>query len=175
MWLLQLTTLRPPSLQVRSHGARAMGLLRRGGPAPRWRARSLEAGLLRLRAAHARTSACGEWGGGGSPPFPARHAPCAHARAEEGTRAEGRNGAPRRRAHRLAHVPLLPRAMCGRQAMTHARAAPAAPATGDFCRPHRPPRLSGASRSPTNPRGFRREHFFHPPLYVRGQDHARTI
>ena len=33
-------------------------------------------------------------------------------RAEEGTRAEGRNGAPRRRAHRLAHVPLLPRAMC---------------------------------------------------------------
>ena len=32
-----------------------MGLLRRGGPAPRWRARSLEAGLLRLRAAHLRT------------------------------------------------------------------------------------------------------------------------
>ena len=36
-----------------------MGLLRRGGPAPRWRAWSLEAGLLRLRAEHARTSACG--------------------------------------------------------------------------------------------------------------------
>ena len=35
--------------------ARAMDLLGRGGPAPRWRARSLEAGLLRLRAAHLRT------------------------------------------------------------------------------------------------------------------------
>ena len=45
----------PPSLQVRSHGACAIGLLGRGGPAPSWRARSLEAGLLRLRAAHART------------------------------------------------------------------------------------------------------------------------
>ena len=31
-----------------------MGLILRGGPAPRRRARSLEAGLLRLRAAHAR-------------------------------------------------------------------------------------------------------------------------
>ena len=35
--------------------ARAMDLLGRGGPAPRWRTRSLEAGLLRLRAAHLRT------------------------------------------------------------------------------------------------------------------------
>ena len=47
-----------PSLQVRSHGARATGLLGRGGPAPSWRARSLEAGLLRLRAG-TRTRTCG--------------------------------------------------------------------------------------------------------------------
>ena len=45
-----------------------MGLIGRGGPAPRRRARSLEAGLLRLHAAHARTRPhAGKWGGGGSP------------------------------------------------------------------------------------------------------------
>ena len=64
----------PPSLQVRSHGARAMGLIGRGGPAPRRRARSLEAGLLLLRlrpAHHARTRPhAGKWGGGGSPSLP---------------------------------------------------------------------------------------------------------
>ena len=36
-----------------------MGLLGRGGPVPRWRARSLEAGFLRLCAAHARAHAGG--------------------------------------------------------------------------------------------------------------------
>ena len=69
----EVTALSPPSLQVRSHGARAMGLIGRGGPAPRRRARSLEAGLLllRLRAAHARTRPhAGKWGGGGSPSLP---------------------------------------------------------------------------------------------------------
>jgi hypothetical protein len=68
-----VTALSPPSLQVRSHGARAMGLIGRGGPAPRRRAWSLEAGLLplRLRAAHARTRPhAGKWGGGGSPSLP---------------------------------------------------------------------------------------------------------
>ena len=46
----------------------------------------------------------GKWGGGGSPSFPARHAPCARARAEEGARAVGRNGSPRHRARRLARA-----------------------------------------------------------------------
>ena len=52
-----------------------MGLIgRRGGPAPRRRARSLEAGLLRLRAAHARTCPhAGKWGGDGSPSLVTRH------------------------------------------------------------------------------------------------------
>ena len=46
-----MTALLPPSFQVRSHGARAVGLIGRGGPALRRRPRSLEAGLLlRLRA-----------------------------------------------------------------------------------------------------------------------------
>jgi len=40
-------------------GARAMGLLGRGGPVPRGRARSLEAGFLRLCDAHARAHAGG--------------------------------------------------------------------------------------------------------------------
>ena len=92
-----------------------MGLIRRGGPTPRRRARSLEAGLLRLRAEHACTSVhvrphAGKWDGGGSPSFPARHAPCAHAWAEEGTRAAGRNGAPRHRARRLARARPAPTA-----------------------------------------------------------------
>ena len=66
----------------------------------------------------------------------------------------------------LAHVPLLPRAMCGRRAMAHARAAAAAPATGDFRRPHRPSRTSGAARSTTNSRDCRREKTFYPSLYA---------
>ena len=45
--------------KVRSHGARAMGLLGRGGPVPRGRARSLEAGFLRLCDTHARAHAGG--------------------------------------------------------------------------------------------------------------------
>ena len=71
------------------------------------------------------------------PSFQARHAPCARAWAEEGARLAGRNGAPRHRARRLAHAPLLPRATCGR-AMHGARArcsfAPALPAD-DSARP----------------------------------------
>ena len=51
-----------------------MGLIGRGGPAPRRRARSLEAGLLRLRAAHARTRPhAGKWGGGVSPSLVTHH------------------------------------------------------------------------------------------------------
>ena len=51
-----------------------MGLIERGGPAPRRRARSLEAGLLRRRAAHARTLPhAGKWGGGGSPSLVTRN------------------------------------------------------------------------------------------------------
>ena len=98
----EVTALSPPSLQVRSHGARAMGLIGRGGPAPRRRARSLEAGLLllRLRAAHARTCPhAGKWGGGGSPSLPCV-APCArvsragaYMRMDEARRA--RAGRPR--------------------------------------------------------------------------------
>ena len=74
-----------------------MGLLRRGGPAPRWQARSLEAGLLRLHAEHARTSAArgeevGRVGGGWwwiSLLLPG--APCAmRARSGRGRRARGR-------------------------------------------------------------------------------------
>ena len=78
---------------------------------------------------------------------------------EEGTRAAGRNDPPRHRARRLAHVPLLPRAMYGRRAMAHARAAAAAPATGGFRRLHRPWRATARSDRPqtTNSRGFRRE------------------
>jgi hypothetical protein len=46
----EVTALLPSSLQVRSHGARAVGLIGRDGPALRRRPRSLEAGLLlRLR------------------------------------------------------------------------------------------------------------------------------
>ena len=48
-------------------------------------------------------------------------APYARARAEDDTRAAGRNDAPRHRARRFAHAPLLPRATCGR-AMAHVRA-----------------------------------------------------
>ena len=59
-----------------------MGLIGRGGPAPRWRARSLEAGLLRLRAAHARTRPhAGKWGGGGSPSLVTRHTRVVRGRA----------------------------------------------------------------------------------------------
>jgi len=59
-----------------------MGLLGRGGPAPSWRARSLEAGLLRLRAAHARTCPhVGKWGGGGSPSLVTRHTRVVRGRA----------------------------------------------------------------------------------------------
>ena len=60
-----------------------MGLLGRGGPAPRWRARSLEAGILRLRAAHARTRPhAGKWGGGGgSPSLVTRHTRVVRGRA----------------------------------------------------------------------------------------------
>ena len=57
----------------------------------------------------------------------------------------------------LAHVPLLPRAMCGRRAMAHARAAAAAPATGDSRRPRRSSRTSGAVGSTPQTRDFRRE------------------
>ena len=47
----EVTALLPSSLQVRSRGARAVGLIGRDGPALRRRPRSLEAGLLlRLRA-----------------------------------------------------------------------------------------------------------------------------
>ena len=81
-----------------------MGLLRRGGPAPRWRARSLEAGSCGCVLSTRVRPHAGKWGGGRSTSFPARHAPCAHARAELGTRAAGRNGAPRHRARRLARA-----------------------------------------------------------------------
>ena len=84
-----------------------MGLIGRGGPAPRRRARSLEAGLLllRLRAAHARTRPhAGKWGGGGSPSLPCV-APCARvSRAGAHMRMDG-DGAPRRRARRVPHGP----------------------------------------------------------------------
>ena len=104
----EVTALSPPSLQVRSHGARAMGLIGRGGPAPGRRARSLEAGLLlllRLRAAHARTRPhAGKWGGGGSSSLPSV-APCARvSRAGAHMRMDG-DGAPRRRARRVPHGP----------------------------------------------------------------------
>ena len=80
-------------------------------------------------AEHARISArtrahAGKWDSGGSPSFPARHAPCARARTGEGMRAASRNGASRHRARRLAHVPLLPRALL-------ASALPADSAWGD--------------------------------------------
>ena len=49
----------PPGAMVRFHGARTTGLLGRGGPAPSWRARSLEAGLLLRLCAGTRTRTCG--------------------------------------------------------------------------------------------------------------------
>ena len=103
------------SLQTRWACSEVANSVARGGPP--------------ATAERARTSTCGDkWGGGGSPSFSAcaqaRHAaPCASARAEEGARAAGRNGAPRQRARHLTHAPLLPCAACGRRAMTHARAA----------------------------------------------------
>ena len=48
----------PPSILVRYRGARATGLLRRGGPTSRRRTRPFEAGLLRLLAHHARPACC---------------------------------------------------------------------------------------------------------------------
>jgi hypothetical protein len=75
------------------------------GPVPRRRARSLEAGLLRLRAAHARTRPhAGKWGGGGSLSLPC-DAPYARvSRAGAHMRMDG-DGAPRRRARRVPHAP----------------------------------------------------------------------
>ena len=104
-----------------------------------------------------------------------------HARAlgQRKARARARQAATARpaiaHAASLAHVPLLPGAMCGRRAMAHTRAAAAAPATGDFRRPHRSSRTPGAVRSAANSRGFRREKNVLPTsVRVRGQDHART-
>ena len=106
-----------PRLGARESAETRIRAARRGG-APRCCARRA-AHAHSARKAHASTRKWAE--GGGSPSFQARHAPCARARAEEGTRVAGSSGAPRHCARRFAHAPLLPRATCGR-AMAHARA-----------------------------------------------------
>ena len=137
-----------------------------------------EAGLLRggelgrsrrascgcVLSTHVRPHA-GKWGGGGGSPYlpPSRRA-MRHARALGQRKARARQAGTARpaiaHAASLAHVPLLPRAMDvhgRRRAMAHARAAAAAPATGDFRRPRRSSRTSGAVRSTQNSCDFRRE------------------
>ena len=136
-----------------------MGLLGRGGPAPRWRARSLEAGLLRLRAQHARTSACGEVGWWWISLLPG--APCAmlarsgrgrHARCRQERRAPPSRTPPRSRTSRFY------RALCARTTGHGARArCSSRPRDRQFRRPRRSSRISGAVRSTQNSRDFRRE------------------
>ena len=103
--------------------ARAMDLPGRGGPAPRWRARSLEAGLLRLRAEHARTSACGEVGWWWISLLPG--APCAmRARSGRGRHARGRQErrAPPSRTPPRSRTSRSYRALCARTTGHGARA-----------------------------------------------------
>ena len=105
------------------------------------------------------------------PSFPARHRQTRtlgqrEARARQAGTARPANA----HAASLAHVPLLPRAVCGRRAMAHARAAAAAaPAIGDSRRPRRSSRLFSAVRSPSKTRGSRREFPRSTSVRVRAQ------